>query len=821
MRGRNLVLAAGVAAALAADAGAEDGRAVSARVEFSLRSVRDGTWSDAATWEPARRPRAGDRVLVSRGTRVVYDAASEEVIRLLHVAGTLTFAADRDTRLEVGILKVQKGGECSESGFACDIHGALATGEPGVPAEGERPVLEVGTAERPIAAEHTARIRLHHLTGMDPKDAPAVVCCSARMDLHGAPLSRTWVKLGSDVKPGDATVVLAEEVSGWRPGDEVIVTGSQHNGHLQTFRAGKRGSQEAETEPRRIAAIEGTTIRLDRPLAKAHSGSGEFRSEVANLSRNVSIESADPDGVRGHTLYHRFSRGSVSYVRFAHLGKEGVLGRYPLHFHLAGDTMRGTSVVGAAIVDSHNRWITVHGTRYLLVRDCVGYRSVGHGFFLEDGTEVWNVLDRNLGVHAFRGKALRDQALPFDPNDGAAFWWANGRNTLVRNVSCENDEYGFRYDSQSTSDFDSRLEVVTPDGGRQAVDIRTLPVYRFEANEAHTEGLYGMVFAGNNQAGSPLGGRRELERVDRTGPDRRHPHVLRGLKIWEVHYGLRPQIPAMLIADVVIERAAYGIYRPMFEDQVYRNIRIARTDTEPFNRGMDDASTQYGRVAVDGLIFEGFENSSMPLIQMTDNDATGRAEIHFRGVRLVGRRDDGRRALVDRGGGARVEPVTPTGVPAYFHDWFGPGRHAKVLLAGAPNLPADGGYRKEPLLTGAESRVQEVADVEFPTPLDPVDDLPPATIITSARVEGESVILRGVAHDNGELESVMVNGVPAKVLAVNAGVADWEATIARPADGKLSARSADRAGNVERTAHELTLEAPAAPGPGKRRVRRL
>jgi hypothetical protein len=40
-----------------------------------------------------------------------------------------------------------------------------------------------------------------------------------------------------------------------------------------------------------------------------------------------------------------------------------------------------------------------------VVRDCVGYRSVGHGFFLEDGTEVYNVLDRNRA--AFSSNELR------------------------------------------------------------------------------------------------------------------------------------------------------------------------------------------------------------------------------------------------------------------------------------------------------------------------------------------------------------------------------------------------------------------------------
>ena len=110
--------------------------------------------------------------------------------------------------------------------------------------------------------------------------------------------------------------------------------------------------------------------------------------------------------------------------------------------------MRGSSVIGASIWDSGNRWLTIHGTNYLVVRDCVGYRSIGHGFFLEDGTEVHNVLDRNLAVHALRGKPLPKQMLlPFDQNEGAGFWWANCLNTFdERNVACENHRYGYRFE---------------------------------------------------------------------------------------------------------------------------------------------------------------------------------------------------------------------------------------------------------------------------------------------------------------------------------------------------------------------------------------
>ncbi len=705
-----------------AKAGAANAVHAHAHVHFTIESAKSGAWSDAKTWKPQRLPKSGDRVKINRGTTVVYDVASKEVLRLLQVVGTLRFARDRDTLLNVGVLKVQNNETCSESGFACDFHGVSAAGEPLDSPDGLLPALEVGTLDEPIPAEFTARIRLHYLEGMDKKDAPAIACCSARMDLHGAPLKRTWVKLGADVQPDDRTVTLSQAASDWRMGDEVLVTGSQHHnsggGHY------RENPEDLNSETRVIKAVDGLKLTLDKPLKFAHFGSGEFRSEVANLSRNVIVESADPDGVRGHTVYHRFSAGSISYARFAHLGKEGVLGRYSIHFHLVGDTMRGAQVLGAAIVDSHNRWVTIHGTEYLVVRDCVGYRSVGHGYFLEDGTEVFNVLDHNLGVQAFRGRRLPNQVLPFDPNDGAAFWWANGRNTFIRNTSCENDEYGFRYDSQKRSNFDSRLGVRNAAGETEEVDIRTLPFYRFEQNEAHTEGLYGMVIAG----------------TDRAAPDTRHPHHLRGLKIWQVHYALRPQVPNMLIEDVSIDNAVYGVYRPEFENHVYRNLRIASTSSEPFNRGLDDNSTQYGSISVDGLTFASFGYGGIPLIQMSDNNPSGAAESHFRNVKLIDRHDKDRRALVDRGGGSRVEPRTPTSVPVFLHDYYGPGRDAKVLSTHDKSFPSGSDeYREERPLTGRESRVTETRNVAFPKLLDPVDNMPPATIITSpARRHGQA-----------------------------------------------------------------------------------
>jgi hypothetical protein len=149
----------------------------------------------------------------------------------------------------------------------------------------------------------------------------------------------------------------------------------------------------------------------------------EYRGEVANLSRNVVVESAEPDGIRGHTMYHRDSAGAISYAEFRHLGKKGVLGRYALHYHLCGDTMRGSYVLGASIWDSHNRWLTIHGTNYLVVRDNVGYRSVGHGFFLEDGTDESVVVAYTVFQVVYAdGSVMIDAGMALDLAGPATFW---------------------------------------------------------------------------------------------------------------------------------------------------------------------------------------------------------------------------------------------------------------------------------------------------------------------------------------------------------------------------------------------------------------
>ena len=740
-----------------------------------IRSVQSGAWSSVATWEGQEVPGHGVQVQVRPGHTVTYDVQAPEslVIRALFIAGTVSFATDRSTQLNVGLIKIEATDSTEEDGFDCDMH--LEEAAPQAP----RATLLVGTPLQPVTAKAKVLIRLTYVPGMNKESCPAIVCCGGRMEFHGAPLNRSWVKLGATATPGDKEVTLAEPVTGWNVGDQIIVTATEAD-----------SDKERTTESRTISALDGTRIAFDEPLTAKHLVDGEFRGEVANLSRNVTVESADPDGERGHTMYHRGSAGSISYAEFRHLGKKGVLGRYSLHFHLVGSTMRGSSVIGASIWDSHNRWLTIHGTNHLVVRDCVGYKSLGHGFFLEDGTEVYNVLDRNLAVEARATRKLPKQVLPFDQNEGAGFWWANSLNTFTRNVATADDHYGFRFEATQTSELKLMLPVMQPDGTLKDVDIRTLPFVRFDDNEVHSShGLYGINLG---------------EGVNGVGPDTQHPFVMRNTKIWNTHYGLRPQVPSLLVENLTIQ-TDYGVYHPNYDNHVYRNVTIRGTNTEPFNRGHDDLSLQHGVLTVDGLTFDNCRSGGMPLIQISDDNDTGRAETHFRHVETVNWKDNSKeKAIVNLGGGPRPPPKFEKGVPIILHDWYGPGRHAQVVSIKSPEYrDHPEAYRSEPPLTGDESRVTEVANIDFPQPLTPVDDLPPATVITHVTPREGKLVVQGTCSDNGTVKRVLVNGQEAQATSDN--LATWEITLDRGSLSELKAHGEDAAGNVEQLVHTRSL----------------
>jgi hypothetical protein len=219
-----------------------------------------------------------------------------------------------------------------------------------------------------------------------------------------------------------------------------------------------------------------------------------------------------------------------------------------------------------------------------------------------------------------------------------------------------------------------------------------------------------------------------------------------------------------------------------------------------------------GERRVDGLTFTAHRYGGIPFIQMSDNDPTGEAELHFRNVSVHDPEGKNRRPLVDRGGGSRVAPQTATSVPVYLHDHYGPGRHAKIMSTAAKDFsPQRDQYSELAGVTGPDSRAKEVRDVDFPQLLDPVDDLPPATVITwpapghVARLANGALVVRGFTTDNESTRRVVVNGVAAESTDFN--FHQWQARLPgiKPGKLKITAHAEDEAGNVEAMGHAIEV----------------
>jgi hypothetical protein len=527
-----------------------------------VRSKQSGPWSAAETWDSGRSPKGGDRVVVRSGHKVTYDLTqARETIRLVQIAGELEFARDRNTVLEAGLIIVTPSEEPNEEGFDC--HAPPKPTDEGKPC----PALFVGRPGSPHPAEFTATIRLRYVEGMDKSACPALVCCGGRFKRQA--------------EAGTTNLALAESVIGWKDGDQVIVTST----HRQRDQRGGNGDflAGAETEVRKIVRIGrrdftgGYPLQIDKPLTFGHFADEAYQAEVANLTRNVVVESADPDGIRGHTMFHRHSAGAISYAEFRHLGKRDELGRYSIHFHLCGDTMRGSSVIGASIWDSHNRWITVHGTNALVIRDCVGFKSVGHGYFLEDGTEVNNILDHNLAALVVPGKTQKNQVVPFDLNRGAGFWWANCQNSFTRNVAVECAEYGYRFDCKRADGYDPIRPVRQPDGTVKAMDTRVIPFIRFEGNEAHTMRFFCLNLRGvTRPAGGGLDFYSQTTTLTREAaeamPEPGRPFWIRDFKCWEANWSLHLGTTGVFVDGLDTFRSDVAIWRSIMDRSGFRRM---------------------------------------------------------------------------------------------------------------------------------------------------------------------------------------------------------------------------------------------------------
>lgn len=185
----------------------------------------------------------------------------------------------------------------------------------------------------------------------------------------------------------------------------------------------RRGYEPAD-ETVVVKSVNRNTITLFRALKHDHPGNEGLNPYVANLSRNVTIKSKNPKGVRGHFLVTGHAEAAISYARFHELGRtttdslnntrysrrDGSLlsigtnqaGRYSLHFHHTHGRKGGDPsgyqfrAIGNAI-DGAPKWgLAVHGSSFGRVAKNVVYRATGSGIVTEDGSEVGNVIEETF-----------------------------------------------------------------------------------------------------------------------------------------------------------------------------------------------------------------------------------------------------------------------------------------------------------------------------------------------------------------------------------------------------------------------------------------
>src|SRR4026209_942874 len=405
--------------------------AVLAAQEGRTQSVRATNWSDPAPWPEGKVPAAGDKVTIARDKSVLLDV-SPPALNGLTIDGTLSFSNNSDLELTTEWIM---------------LHGALA----------------IGTEARP----HTRKATITLTDNVKGEDigVPAATVASERVDrgimlmggtlnLHGD-RQNTWSKLANTANAGSTSIQVLD-ASGWRVGDEIVLASTDFD--------------PRQAERRVISAIKGNTITLDRKLEYMHFGKITFdvdeRGEVGLLTRNIRLQAsadAEQSFFGGHVMAMGASKMFVEGVEFSRMGQNLTLARYPIHWHLIGDA-KGQYIRNAAIHDTYNRCVTVHGTNFLRVENNVTYNTVGHCFFLEDGIEHGNEFVHNLAIqtkchtskpcvptnlaasgaprNGTNGQQSKDVLLPSD-NTVASYWITNPDNTFRDNVAAGSDSNGF------------------------------------------------------------------------------------------------------------------------------------------------------------------------------------------------------------------------------------------------------------------------------------------------------------------------------------------------------------------------------------------
>lgn len=142
----------------------------------------------------------------------------------------------------------------------------------------------------------------------------------------------------------------------------------------------------------------------------------------------------------------------VDGVQFQNFGQRGLLGRYGIHWHLTNwntttGAFRGLYGANQAVVKrcafdfGHNRAVDFHASAGVVASNNDAYRSFGHAYFLEDGSEQQNTLSSNWALRTTdpgTGNRLKGHDIK-----ASGFWFSNLYNTFSDNHGIDSDGFGW------------------------------------------------------------------------------------------------------------------------------------------------------------------------------------------------------------------------------------------------------------------------------------------------------------------------------------------------------------------------------------------
>ncbi|MCH2224186.1 MAG: T9SS type A sorting domain-containing protein [Crocinitomicaceae bacterium] len=316
---------------------------------------------------------------------------------------------------------------------------------------------------------------------------------SGRIELHGEPKT-SWQRIQANVSAGGTTIDIP--VTNWEVGDKIVIAPSRSNW--------------LEAEERTITGITNLPgankrLTLNAPLSYPHTGviktysngsnswTADLRAEVGMLTHNIKIQgdanSESDDGFGGHMMIMMDGKAHVSHVELFRMGQKSILGRYPFHWHLLANGGNGQYIENSSVHKSFNRAITIHGTHKTRVDRNVCYDHIGHGVFLEDGSEENNLIRANFVLHTKRpvdGEELIETDNEFNQAQNrspASFWITNPKNKFHANVAAGTPGTGFWFAFPKkpigASATDSRFSSIEPYKN---------PLLLFKDNKCHSSG---------------------------------------------------------------------------------------------------------------------------------------------------------------------------------------------------------------------------------------------------------------------------------------------------------------------------------------------